>query len=81
MQSRVLGQSVFVFFFFLSSLEKAEAWSMPTFRKPSSWEVIPLAALLCCICMLGGLELFPMVTERNQNRAGQSPSDSAILLR
>lgn len=54
---------------------------MPTFRKPSSWEVIPLTALLCCICMLGGLELFPMVTKRNQNRAGQSPSDSAILLR
>lgn len=54
---------------------------MSIFRKPSSWEAIPLAALLCCIFMLGGLELFPMVTERNQNQAGQSPSDSGILLR
>lgn len=56
--------------FFQAAWKKTEAWFIPTFRKPSSLDEIPLAALVYCICMLGGLKLFPMAAERNQKWDG-----------
>lgn len=78
LQSEGLDQ---IMFFFQAAWKKTETWFIPTFRKSSSLDEIPLAALACFICILGGLKLFPMVTKKIQKRDGQKTSGSGILFR